>query len=63
LPDESPSLVAALLHICVGNDSIRLFDSRVYVRRPIAFARLTSTTLAAKLFAPGPVWVVLADES
>jgi len=42
---------------------IQLFDFGVYVRRVVAFAGLTSAALAAKLFAPGPVRVVLTDKS
>jgi hypothetical protein len=54
-----------LLHACAFDDlaGIRLFDSRIYVRRPVAGTRITGTTLAAKLFAPGPVRVVLADKA
>ncbi|WP_156948654.1 hypothetical protein [Bradyrhizobium sp. WSM1417] len=56
--------MAALLHACVFNDmaGIRLFNSCVYVKRPVADARITGTTLAAELCAPGSVRVVLADK-
>src|SRR3954447_21579670 len=61
---SGPSMTA-LLHACVFDDlaGIRLFDSRVYVRRPVAGARITGTTLAAELCAPCPVRVVLADKA
>src|SRR4051794_39738109 len=51
------SRAALILRASFFNDAagIRLFDSRIYVRRPVAGARITGTALAAKLFAPGPV--------
>ena len=59
------SSVVAFLPACVFDDmaSIRPFNSRVYVRRPVAGAWLPGATLAAKFCAPGPVRVVLADEA
>ncbi|MCK1327255.1 hypothetical protein IVB57_02420 [Bradyrhizobium sp. CW9] len=57
--------LVALLRACLFDDmaGIRLFNSRVYVRRPVAGARLPGATLAAKFFAPGPIRVVLADKA
>jgi hypothetical protein len=57
--------VVALLPARVFDDvaGIRLFNPCVYVRRPVASARLTGTTLAAQFFAPGPVRVVFADKA
>lgn len=54
-----------LLSNRVGNNlaCVRLFDSRVNIRRAVAGARITGTTLTAKLFAPGPVRMVLADKA
>src|SRR4051794_26812208 len=54
-----------LLSDRIGNNlaCVRLFDSRVNIRRAVAGARITGTTLTAKLFAPGPVRMVLADKA
>ena len=58
------SSVVACLPACLFDDmaGIRLFNSRVYVRRSVAFTRLTRSALAAKFFAPGPVRLVLANK-
>jgi hypothetical protein len=65
LSRSSGPLLVALPRACLFDDiaGIRLFNSRVYVRRPVAGARLTRSALAAKFFAPGSVRVVLADKA